>query len=62
MELNWDGATGPGSAAGRGPKDSKVHFLGTCGDLPTIPDLKESFEKLLKNQPLTRKGWVMEAW
>jgi len=61
VELNWDGqlVREVQRAAAEG---SKVNFLGTCGDLPTIPDLKESFEKLLKNQPLTRKGWVMEAW
>ena len=62
----WWSSTGTVSWSGRCSeprlKDSKVHFLGTCGDLPTIPDLKESFEKLLKNQPLTRKGWVLEAW
>jgi len=44
------------------PKDSEVHFLGTCGDLPTTPDLIENFEKLLKNEPLQRKGWILEAW
>jgi 2-oxoglutarate ferredoxin oxidoreductase subunit alpha len=61
VELNWDGqlVREVQRAAGEG---SKVNFLGTCGDLPTIPDLKETFEKLLKNQPLTRKGWVTEAW
>jgi hypothetical protein len=30
--------------------------------LPTIPDLMDSFEKLLKNEPLQRKGWELEAW
>jgi 2-oxoglutarate ferredoxin oxidoreductase subunit alpha len=61
VELNWDGqlVREVQRAAADG---SKVNFLGTCGDLPTIPDLKETFEKLLKNQPLTRKGWVTEAW
>ena len=60
-ELNWDGQL-VREVQRAAVKGSKVNFLGTCGDLPTIPDLKESFEKLLKNQPLTRKGWVMEAW
>jgi len=61
VELNWDGQL-VREVQRAAVKGSKVNFLGTCGDLPTIPDLKESFEKLLKNQPLTRKGWVMEAW
>lgn len=60
VELNWDGQLV--REVQRAAKGSKVNFMGTCGDLPTIPDLKESFEKLLKNQPLTRKGWVVEAW
>ncbi len=61
VELNWDGqlVREVQRAAGQG---SSVHFLGVCGDLPTIPDLMETFTKLLKNQPLARKGWELEAW
>ncbi len=61
VELNWDGqlVREVQRAAAEG---SKVHFLGVCGDLPTIPDLMETFTKLLKNQPLSRKGWELEAW
>jgi 2-oxoglutarate ferredoxin oxidoreductase subunit alpha len=44
------------------PKDSEVHFLGTCGDLPTLAGLIETFERVLKNEPLARKGWVLEEW
>ncbi len=61
VELNWDGQL-VREVQRAAPKDSTVRFLGTCGDLPTIPDLLETFEKLLKNQPLERKGWVLEAW
>jgi 2-oxoglutarate ferredoxin oxidoreductase subunit alpha len=61
VELNWDGQL-VREVQRAAAKGSKINFMGTCGDLPTIPDLKESFEKLLKNQPLTRKGWVVEAW
>lgn len=61
VELNWDGQL-VREVQRTIPKDSKAHFLGTCGDLPTIPDLLETFEKLLKNQPLERKGWELEAW
>ena len=61
VELNWDGQL-VREVQRAAPRDSKVHFLGTCGDLPTIPDLLETFEKILKNQPLQRKGWQLEAW
>jgi 2-oxoglutarate ferredoxin oxidoreductase subunit alpha len=61
VELNWDGQL-VREVQRAAPKDAKVHFLGTCGDLPTIPDLLETFEKILRNQPLARKGWVLEAW
>jgi 2-oxoglutarate/2-oxoacid ferredoxin oxidoreductase subunit alpha len=61
VELNWDGEL-VREVQRAAPKDSEVHFLGTCGDLPTIPDLIETFEKLLKNQPLERVGWKLEAW
>ena len=61
VELNWDGQL-VREVQRAASKDSHVHFMGTCGDLPTIPDLLEAFEKLLKNQPLQRKGWVAEEW
>ncbi len=61
VELNWDGQL-VREVQRAALKGSKVHFLGTCGDLPTIPDLIENFEKILKNQPLQRKGWELEAW
>jgi 2-oxoglutarate ferredoxin oxidoreductase subunit alpha len=61
VELNWDGQL-VREVQRAVPKDATVNFLGTCGDLPTIPDLIETFEKILKNQPLERKGWVLEAW
>jgi len=61
VELNWDGelVREVQRAAAEG---SEVHFLGVCGDLPTIPDLLEVFDKVLKNQPLERRGWQLEAW
>ena len=61
IELNWDGQL-VREVQRAVSKDSEVHFLGTCGDLPTIPDLLETFEKILKNQPLQRKGWELEVW
>jgi 2-oxoglutarate ferredoxin oxidoreductase subunit alpha len=61
VELNWDGQL-VREVQRAANKDSGVHFMGTCGDLPTISDLNEAFEKLLKNQPLRRKGWEVEEW
>ncbi|MFH1977413.1 MAG: 2-oxoglutarate ferredoxin oxidoreductase subunit alpha [Pseudomonadota bacterium] len=61
VELNWDGEL-VREVQRAVPSGSEVHFVGTCGDLPTTPDLIESFEKILKNEPLSRKGWVLEAW
>ena len=61
VELNWDGQL-VREIQRAVPKDSEVHFLGSCGDLPTISDLIETFEKVIKNLPLERKGWELEAW
>jgi len=61
VELNWDGEL-VREVQRAVPKDSEVHFLGSCGDLPAVTDLIETFEKLLKDEPLTRKGWELEAW
>lgn len=61
VELNWDGQL-VREVKRAVPKDSEVHFLGSCGDLPTISDLTEVFEKILKNETLARKGWQLEEW
>jgi 2-oxoglutarate ferredoxin oxidoreductase subunit alpha len=61
VELNWDGQL-VREIQRAVPKDSEVHFLGSCGDLPTISDLIETFEKVIENKPLERKGWELEAW
>ena len=61
VELNWDGQL-VREIQRAVPKDSDVHFLGSCGDLPTLSDLIETFEKVIKNIPLERKGWKLEAW
>lgn len=61
VELNWDGQL-VREVQRATPADSEVHFLGTCGDLPTVPDLIETFSKILKGQPLQRRGWELEAW
>jgi len=61
VELNWDGEL-VREIQRAAPKDAEVHFLGSCGDLPTQAVLLEAFEKLLKNEPLQRKGWEVEEW
>ena len=61
VELNWDGQL-VREVQRAASKDSEVHFMGTCGDLPTISDLLESFDNLLKSRPLQRKGWTVEEW
>jgi 2-oxoglutarate ferredoxin oxidoreductase subunit alpha len=61
VELNWDGQL-VREVQRAVPKDSKVHFLGSCGDLPTLSGLNEAFEKILKDESLARKGWELEEW
>jgi 2-oxoglutarate ferredoxin oxidoreductase subunit alpha len=61
VELNWDGQL-VREVQRAVSRDSEVHFLGTCGDLPTQASLIEAFEKILKGESLRRKGWTLEAW
>jgi len=44
------------------PAGSKVHFFGKCGELPSVVELHDVFNKLLNNEPLKTKGWEMEVW
>ncbi|MBW2632575.1 MAG: 2-oxoglutarate ferredoxin oxidoreductase subunit alpha, partial [Deltaproteobacteria bacterium] len=44
------------------PCDSDIHFFGKCGELPTVAELHEIFDKLLKNEPLKPEGWEKEVW
>ncbi|MGB8992244.1 MAG: hypothetical protein WCD80_09340 [Desulfobaccales bacterium] len=61
VELNWDGQL-VREVQRAVTRDAEVHFLGICGDLPTNQDLLETFDKILKDQPLQRNGWEWEAW
>ena len=61
VELNWDGQL-VREVQRAVPDAADVRFMGTCGDLPTVPDLIETFNKILKGQPLQRRGWEVEAW
>jgi len=42
--------------------NSEIHFFGKCGELPTVAELHETFDKLLSGEPITRIGWEREAW
>ena len=39
-----------------------IHFFGKFGELPTVAELHETFDKLLNGEPLSRIGWEREAW
>jgi 2-oxoglutarate ferredoxin oxidoreductase subunit alpha len=61
VELDYDGqmVREVQRAASAG---SDIHFFGKCGELPTVAELHETFDKLLKGEPITRIGWEREAW
>lgn len=61
VELNYDGQL-VREVQRAMPKGSEVHFMGKCGELPTVAELMELIEALLKGQPLKAKPWEMEAW
>ncbi len=61
VELNWDGQL-VREVRRATTSDSTVNFMGICGDLPTINELIETFEKVIKNEPLSRDGWRKEMW
>ena len=61
VELNYDGQL-VREVQRAAPCDSEIHFFGKCGELPTVAELHELFDKLLKGEPLKRQGWETEAW
>jgi len=61
VELNYDGQM-VREVQRAAPHDSKVHFFGKCGELPTVVELHETFDKLLAGEPIQRQGWEREAW
>jgi 2-oxoglutarate ferredoxin oxidoreductase subunit alpha len=61
VELDYDGQM-VREVQRAAPKDSEIHFFGKCGELPTVAELHETFDKLLKGEPITRIGWEREAW
>jgi 2-oxoglutarate ferredoxin oxidoreductase subunit alpha len=61
VELNYDGQM-VREVQRAVPRGSRVHFLGKCGELPTVGELLGVFDRLLNGQPLVRKGWETEAW
>lgn len=61
VELNYDGQM-VREVQRAAPRDSAVHFFGKCGELPTVAELSEVFDKLLNGEPPRRSGWETEAW
>jgi 2-oxoglutarate ferredoxin oxidoreductase subunit alpha len=61
VELNWDGqlVREVERAAGDG---SKIHFVGKCGELPSVRELLGVIEAVANDRPLARQGWELEAW
>lgn len=61
VELNYDGQL-VREVRRAMPKDSEVHFLGRCGELPAVAELVEAARTLLNNQALESVKWQREAW
>ena len=61
VELNYDGQM-VREVQRAMPCDSSVHFFGKCGELPTVEELHEIFDKLWPGEALRRKAWETEAW
>jgi 2-oxoglutarate ferredoxin oxidoreductase subunit alpha len=61
VELDYDGQM-VREVERAAPCDSDIHFFGKCGELPTVVELHEIFDKLLKNEPLKPEGWEKEVW
>ena len=56
VELNYDGQL-VREIQRSCPKDSEVHFLGQCGELPKIQDLLEVFQRLVDGKPISSVEW-----
>ena len=61
VELGYDGQM-VREVERAAPADSEIHFFGKCGELPTVAELHETFDKLLNGEQLNRIGWEREAW
>ena len=61
VELNYDGQM-VREVERAAPAGSEVHFFGKCGELPTVAELHQVFEKILAGRPLERRGWEEEVW
>ncbi len=61
VELNYDGQL-VREIQRACPKDSQVHFLGKCGELPTVAELVDTFQALLEGKPMAPVYWEREGW
>jgi 2-oxoglutarate ferredoxin oxidoreductase subunit alpha len=61
VELNYDGQM-VREVQRAVPCKSEVHFFGKCGELPTVAELHQVFDRLLSGESLERHEWQTEAW
>ncbi len=61
VELNYDGQL-VREIQRAAVKDSEVHFLGRCGELPQVAELLAAARTLMDGQKLTSIKWQREAW
>jgi 2-oxoglutarate ferredoxin oxidoreductase subunit alpha len=61
VELNYDGQL-VREVQRAAPKGSEVHFVGKCGELPTVAELCEIIQALIEGKRITARPWEMEAW
>ncbi|MGB8932367.1 MAG: 2-oxoacid:acceptor oxidoreductase subunit alpha [Anaeromyxobacteraceae bacterium] len=61
VELNWDGQLVREISRAMAP-DSRTHFFGRCGELPSAAELVEAAVALGRGDRLHRRGFELEAW
>lgn len=61
VELNYDGQL-VREVQRAAPGDSRVHFLGKCGELATVSELLDMLRTLADGKAPARVGWELEAW
>ncbi|MFH1382248.1 MAG: 2-oxoglutarate ferredoxin oxidoreductase subunit alpha [Chloroflexota bacterium] len=61
VELNYDGQL-VREIKRACPKDSQVHFMGQCGELPRIDELLTAFRGILDGKNVSVPKWQGEAW
>jgi 2-oxoglutarate ferredoxin oxidoreductase subunit alpha len=60
VELNVDGQLVREVERSSGGGD--IHFIGRCGELPTVSELIDAVEGLRLGRPLESREWERRAW